>query len=520
MENKTLLQVKNLCIFSKTQSLVKDVDFSIEAGQIFALVGQSGSGKSLTALAVVGLLSRELEKSGKIYYQGIDLMKTKRIEQFRGSKIGFIFQDPDQSLNPVMRLGEQVAECLKLHTNLNKKQRKNQVLKLFEQVDIKQGEQLYERYPHQVSGGQKQRIMIAIALAGGAKLLIADEPTTALDVVTQKQVLSLLLKLRKTQKLSILFITHDLSVVRFMADRVGVIQQGRLIENQAKTDFFNNPIEPYSKDLLALLPAKKSKAKDGKILLSGKNIQIYFPIKTSFLQMKKDYIRAVDGVNFALKRGQSLAIVGESGSGKTTLAKAIMRQVRLYDGDILLMDNAAPTAINNYSRKTYACQVQIVFQNIASSFNPRLRVSQTLLEVLSALNPSCANLSHLYQLLQTVELPKNLLNRYPHQLSGGQLQRLSIARALSANPQIIICDEPTSALDANKKAQILDLLLKLQREKNISYIMITHDISLVDYFADEVMVMKNGKIVEHGNTKNILKNPQNPYTKTLLSAVL
>ncbi|HIG89012.1 dipeptide ABC transporter ATP-binding protein [Candidatus Thioglobus sp.] len=514
--NSALFSVENLSIFTQSQKIVKNISFSINQGEIFALVGESGSGKSLTALSVVDLLAKNLKKSGKITYKGTDLSHSQNIQKFRGSEIAFIFQDPTNSLNPIMTIGEQVNEVLALHTDLGKKQRKSRVLELFKQVDLDDTMQMYTRYPHQVSGGQKQRVMIACALAGGAKLLIADEPTTALDVTTQKQVLELLLDLRKNQELSILLITHDLSVVRLMADQVGVMHQGEIIENRKKHEFFKNPQQQYSKELLVSLPKGNRPQQDSEILLNGKNVKVYFPVKTGLFQRTTDYVRAVDGVSFSLKQRQNLAIVGESGSGKTTLAKAIMRQLDLHDGRVN-MDNQT---ISSYDRKSYAAKVQIVFQNVTSSFNPRMRISQTLLEGLETLNPHQANLSYITELLQEVELDPKLMHRYPHELSGGQLQRLSIARAISVNPQVIICDEPTSALDATVKVQILDLLLRLQREKGVSYIIITHDISIVDYFADDIIVMKNGKSLENGKTKDVLNNPQNDYTKALLSSVL
>ena len=513
---KPLLSVEDLSIFTKSQKIVKNISFSINQGEIFALVGESGSGKSLTALSVVDLLEKNLKKSGKITYEDNDLSHAQNIQNFRGSEIAFIFQDPTNSLNPIMTIGEQVEEVLALHTNLRKKQRKSRVLALFEQVDLDTSAQMYARYPHQVSGGQKQRVMIACALAGGAKLLIADEPTTALDVTTQKQVLELLLELRKNQQLSILLITHDLSVVKLMADRVAVMHQGNIIENRDKTDFFQNPIEDYSKELLVSLPKGNRDQSFGDVLIKGDKVKVYFPIKTGLFQRTTDYVRAVDEISFTLKQGQNLAIVGESGSGKTTLAKAIMRQLDLHDGYVDV-DNQP---ITGYTRKAYASKVQIVFQNVTSSFNPRMRISQTLLECLQALNPSQANTAYLSELLQEVELNPELMHRYPHELSGGQLQRLSIARAISVNPEVIICDEPTSALDATVKVQILNLLLRLQREKGVSYIIITHDISIVDYFADHMIVMKQGKALESGVTHDILANPQNDYTQALLSSVL
>ena len=517
----TLLSVENLSIFTNSQKIVKNISFNIQVGEIFALVGESGSGKSLTALSIVDLLAKNLKKSGKITYQQSDLSHCQKIQNFRGAEIAFIFQDPTNSLNPIMTIGQQIDEMLLLHTQLGKKQRKSRIFELFRQVELEDSEAMISRYPHQISGGQKQRVMIACALAGGAKLLIADEPTTALDVTTQKQVLELLQNLRKTQNLSILLITHDLSVVKLISDRVGVMHQGQLIEMQKKDDFFTNPIEQYSQELLVKLPSISRDQKLGDLLLQGRDLKVYFPIKSGFFRRTTGYIKALDQLDFDLKQAQNLAIVGESGSGKTTLAKAIMRQLTLFDGVIrFTTPNHTLQDINAFKRQSFAKKVQIVFQNVSSSFNPRMRISQTLLEALQALNPHKANLQHIARLLQEVELDSALMHRYPHELSGGQLQRLSIARAISVDPEVIICDEPTSALDATVKVQILDLLLRLQQEKGVSYIVITHDISIVDYFADTVIVMKQGRVVEQGGAQEILSNPKDNYTKALLSSVL
>lgn len=514
--NKTLLRVKNLSIFTDKQKIVKNIDFSIAKAQVFALVGESGSGKSLTALSIVNLLAKNLKSSGEVLYQGENLLHHQKIQNFRGSEIAFVFQDPTNCLNPIMNIGEQVEEVLSMHGNLSRKERKKRVLELFRQVDLDDTEQMYQRYPHQISGGQKQRVMIASALAGGAKLLIADEPTTALDVTTQKQVLELLVKLKKNQNLSVLLITHDLAVVKLISDRVAVMHQGEIIENRPSVEFFQSPEQDYSKALLVSLPKGKRAQDFGQTLISAQGMKVYFPIKTGLFQRISDYVRAVDEISFDLKQGQNLAIVGESGSGKTTLAKAIMRQLSMHEGQLYFQGRV----IGDYAQKDYAQLVQIVFQNVTSSFNPRLRIVDTLLESIEALNPRQANLETIHDLLKQVELEPELANRYPHELSGGQLQRLSIARALSVNPKVIICDEPTSALDATIKVQILDLLLKIQKQKGLSFIIITHDISLVDYFADEVIVMKDGRVVESGASSVVLNEPKNDYTRALLSSVL
>jgi peptide/nickel transport system ATP-binding protein len=514
----TLLNVENLTLSIHDTKILDNISFSVNEGEIFGIVGESGSGKSMTALGLMKLLPDGAKMTGTTILSKIDLSKIseEKMCSLRGNAISMIFQEPMTALNPVQTIGNQVAETLIIHGHAKRSEALKIAREKLNRVGLTAKQFPLSKYPHELSGGQRQRVAIALAIAMRPQILIADEPTTALDVTTQKQVLELLLDLRKNQKLSILLITHDLSVVKLMADRVAVMHQGKIIESRDKTEFFQNPIEDYSKELLVTLPKGNRSGEFGEVLIDGNNVKVYFPIKTGLLRRTTDYVRAVDEINFTLQQGQNLAIVGESGSGKTTLAKAIMRQLDLHEGSLSMSNKA----ISTYARKAYAAMVQIVFQNVTSSFNPRMRISQTLLEGLQVLNPTQANTAYLKELLQEVELDPELMHRYPHELSGGQLQRLSIARAISVNPQVIICDEPTSALDATVKVQILDLLLRLQREKGVSYIVITHDISIVDYFADHVIVMKQGKALESGSTNEILNNPKNNYTKALLSSVL
>ena len=507
-----MLSVKNLTIRTHSKILVSQLNFDIKAGEIFALVGESGSGKTLTSLSILQLLPGGLKASGTIYYKNENLIHKKHITAVRGREIGFIFQNSDGALNPVFRVGEQLIEALKIHFKLSKQSAQKKAEKLLRAVEL--DSLTFDKYAHELSGGQKQRIMIALALAGGAKLLIADEPTTALDVHIQKQILSLLLHLRQTQNLSILLITHDLALVKMMANRIAVIKEGVLLEISETRQFFRAPKHPYTKILLNTLPVIKHNYRPGNLLLCIENLQVVFK-KRIFLQ-KTRIFKALDDISFRLQSGCNLAIVGESGSGKSTIARAIMRELTPESGKIYY----AHKDINTIDKINYAQSVQIVFQNVVSSFNPRKKIYNTLLEAMQALHIKDATEAGITKLFEEVGLEPELMFSLPHQLSGGQLQRAAIARALCVQPQIIICDEPTSALDALLKKHILDLLLKLQQEKNITYIFITHDMSIVRYFAHDMIVLKSGKIIESGAVEKVLSEPQSRYTKMLLESVL
>ncbi len=507
-----MLSVKNLTIHAHSKILVSRLSFNIKQGEIFALVGESGSGKTLMSLSILQLLPDGLKASGAIYYQNENLIYKKHITAVRGREIGFIFQNSDGALNPVLRVGGQLIETLKTHFKLSKQSARKKAEKLLHAVELDM--LTFDKYAYELSGGQKQRAMIALALAGGAKLLIADEPTTALDVNIQKQILLLLLHLRQTQNLSILLITHDLALVKMMANRVAVIKEGVLLEVSETKQFFRAPKHPYTKILLNTLPVTKHKHRAGDVVFRIENLSVVFK-KRVFLK-KMRIFKALDNISFHLKSGCNLAIVGESGSGKSTIAKVIMRELTPKLGKIYY----AHKAINTIDKTHYAQSVQIVFQNVVSSFNPRKKIRNTLLESMKALNIAHTTEVAVAKLFEEVGLEPDLMFALPHQLSGGQLQRVAIARALCVRPQVIICDEPTSALDAFLKKHILDLLLKLQQERNITYIFITHDMSIVRYFADEMIVLKSGKIIEKGTVEKVLNKPQSKYTKMLLESVL
>lgn len=523
-----MLEIKNLNITFKKQTLVDGLSLSLVQGDIFALVGASGSGKSLTALAILDLLPKTLNKTGDIFYhsptnsQAGTTKQNPRVQQtnmatLRGCEIGLIFQDSTSSLNAVFTVGYQLIETINKHQKMTQKQARKTAKDWLEKVGLLP--EFYHRYPHELSGGQKQRVMIALALIAGAKLLIADEPTTALDTVIQQQVLDLLFTLRAQFSLSILLITHDLSLVKNIANKVGVMYQGRLITQGSLETVLNYP-DNYVQTLLLGLTEKKTKNSTDKTLLSVKNISLSFSKRKAFFWQKRQYNQVLTKVSTTLNKGDNLAIVGESGSGKTTLARLIIAQLNSDKGHIYLANNGSKsgTNINKIPKKYYATQVQMVFQNVLASFNPRQILLQTLLEGMQALGVENANQNYLESLFNEVGLDKNLITRLPHQLSGGQLQRVSIVRALCVNPKIIICDEPTSALDNILKKQVLDLLLSLQKTHNISYIFITHDMNVVAYFANQVLVLKAGRVIESGSTQTVLKNPRADYTKQLIGS--
>lgn len=516
----SILKIKNLSVSFNGKEVVKNVSFNIKKGEILALVGESGSGKTITALSIIKLLTNAAELKGEVYFKDNNILalKNKQLQNIRGRKIAFIFQDPNSSLNPVLTVGNQVNEVLKAHTKLNKKSRFDKVLELFKIVGLDDIKDLYTRYPHQLSGGQKQRIIIAQALAADVEILIADEPTTALDVSIQKQILELIFKLKNTKNLSVLLITHDLSIVKKMADEVVVLKQGVIVESNTAKDFFNNQHHhPYSKLLLEALPKTTRKEKTlGENVLNAKDVSVFFPIKKGLFKRTVGYTKACKNISFNLKENENLAIVGESGSGKTTLAKAIIRQLDIYNGKIIYKNNN----ISKVAKNKYAKDVQIIFQNVTTAFNPRMRIGESILEGMQALKLENSNMLNVKKLLKRVELDEDMIVRYPHQLSGGQLQRAAIARAIAVKPKVIICDEPTSALDVTIRKQILDLLLKMQNHSNISFIFITHDMSIVRYFADSVLVIKQGEIVDKGDINYIFNSSENSYTKELLSAIL
>ncbi len=521
-----LLQVENLTLKADGRRVLDGVSFSVSQGETFALVGESGSGKSLTSLAIMRLLPPSIDVCGGdviLEGQSLFVLPEYRMQKIRGKKIAMIFQEPMSALNPVMRVGEQVAEVLKLHLRLSGSEVKERVYALFDEVSLPDPKSTYHRYPHQLSGGQKQRVMIAMALACEPELLIADEPTTALDVTVQAQVLALLERIKRTRGLSILFITHDMAVVSQMADTIAVMKAGQIVETASAAQLFSAPAHPYTRRLLkdALGLSSSFETKECEPLLEVEDLKIYFPIKKGLLQRTVGYVKAVDGVSLSIPKGKTLALVGESGSGKSTLGEAILSLVPITEGSIRF-NGVDLSTLSGYQRRRYRQKIQVIFQDPFSALDPRMRIAEILREGMESLGvgPQEREAQDVYlgQLLEKVELDAAYLYRYAHEFSGGQRQRIGIARALAVKPELIICDEPTSALDVTVRAQVLTLLKRLQEETGVSYLFITHDLSIVPYIADEVAVMRQGKIVEQGSVKRVMEAPTHSYTQTLLAA--
>lgn len=528
-----LLSIRDLSVAfrqdSKDNLSVKKISFDIFPGETVALVGESGSGKSVTALSVLKLLPYPVAShpSGKILFQQnatrVDLLASeeKDLQQIRGKNISMIFQEPMTSLNPLHRVEQQIGEVLRIHHGMSGNAAHFRTLELLEQVGIKDAKKRLRSYPHELSGGQRQRVMIAMALANHPQLLIADEPTTALDVTVQAQILELLADLKKQQQMSMLFITHDLGIVRKIADRVAVMTQGQIVEMAPTAELFANPQHDYTKKLLAAEP-KGNPPKSNEhapIIMQGKKVRVWFPIKTGFLRRTSDYVKAVNDIDITIKAGQTLGIVGESGSGKTTLGLALTRMIT-SKGDIQFNGEN----INHFSYKQMRPlrrHIQIVFQDPFGSLSPRMSVGEIIGEGLGIHEPQ---LSHderedrVVAALEEVCLDPQTRHRYPHEFSGGQRQRISIARAMVLNPQFVMLDEPTSALDMSVQAQVVDLLRELQQKHNLSYLFISHDLKVVKALANEVMVMRNGEVVEHAQAHEIFAHPKQDYTKTLMSA--
>ena len=523
----SILTVNNLTLTVNNQRLLKQVSFKIKRGEIFALVGESGSGKSLTSLAIMQLLPEALNvDSGDIVLNDNSLftLSEMQMQKVRGRKIAMIFQEPMTALNPVMTIGEQVAEVLRLHLELSEKEIKKRVVELFEEVALPNSKERYGWYPHQLSGGQKQRVMIAMALACEPELLIADEPTTALDVTIQAQVLALLKEIQKKRELSILFITHDMGVVAQMADTIAVMRYGEVLEIAPRDAFFKNPQHEYTKRLLKdAMPSSESKETTSvnKALLEVKDLKVHFPIKKGFFKRTVGHTKAVDGISLSISKGKTLALVGESGSGKSTIGTAILRLIDTTDGRILFK-GVDLAKLSQKELLPYRRKVQIVFQDPYSALNPRMTVGEIIREGMVSLKVGVKDKAVqdmvIKDLLVKVGLEFEHFYRYPHEFSGGQRQRIGIARALAVEPELIICDEPTSALDVTVRSQVLELLKKLQKERGLSYLFITHDLSIISTIADEVAVMREGRIVEQGMVDEVMNAPKEEYTKKLLES--
>ena len=523
-----LLKINNLClsISSDNESeILKNINFSLKESEILSLIGESGSGKSLTALSIIRLLENNCRvTSGDIIFNNKNLLslEERSMRIIRRNDISMIFQEPMRSLNPVMSIADQLEESYK---NENKKDIKNKIVENLISVGINDAERVMSLFPHQLSGGMKQRIMIAMAIACKPKLLIADEPTTSLDVTIQKQVLDLLLKLKDDLNMSILFITHDLAVASQISDRIVVMKSGEIVEDNYSMDFFKNPKSSYSKTLLESSSYTKRNAsrenKENQNVLEVNNLKVYFKEKKPFLSKEKPYKKAVDDVSISIEPGVTHAIVGESGSGKTTVAKAIMGLTSITEGNIKILNQDILKMKNNY-RSNFRRNYQMIFQDPFSSLNPRMRVGSIIKEGLSFLKPELNNdevNSSIINAIKSVGLNENSIYKYPHQFSGGQRQRIAIARVLVLDPKLLICDEPTSSLDVTVQKQVLDLLIDIQNRRHISYLFISHDINLVSSIADKISVMYQGKIVESGKTSDIIENTSNDYTKKLLSSV-
>ncbi len=605
-----VLQIKDLKTYFKTsRGIARAVDglsFSIPASGTFALVGESGCGKSVAALSIIQLVPEPAGyiAGGGIFLRGRELTGIAEAEKraIRGNRISMIFQEPMTSLNPVFTAGAQIIETIILHQNKGKKEAKALCLEMLKKVGFAHPEKIFDEYPHRLSGGQRQRVMIAIALACGPDLLIADEPTTALDVTIQAQILKLINELKRSMGTAVLLITHNLALVRRNSDHVGVMYAGRIVERAPTEALFSRPLHPYTRMLLRSIPAiemrgqplisipgtvppatdyavgcrfsgrcfmemrgcasiepktieqdeghevtchlfdpefmkgpqrapvkrdaetpemKKSVAGRGETILQVQGLKAYYPVKKGFFKRTVDNVKAVDDIDLSVKRGSTLALVGESGCGKTTAGKTILRLMAPTGGRVLFK-GADMLGASGKALKNLRSSIQIIFQDPYSSLNPRFMVKDIIEEGLITLRPNmneAARLDKAVKTLGLVGLQEDSLYKYPHEFSGGQRQRVSIARALAVDPDFIVCDEATSALDVSVQAQILNLLKSIQAEFGISYLFITHDLSVVEYMADEVAVMHEGRIVERGNTLEVFSNPTHPYTKRLLEAV-
>lgn len=522
-----LLTVSNLAITAPGVPLVKSVSFSLNKGQTLAIVGESGSGKTLTALSVMGLLPPELKaKADKIEFNGNDLqsLTSRQRRALRGKNMAMIFQEPATALNPVLTCGYQVEEAFIIHTNLSAKQRRAKVLELFDQVQLPNPERIFSAYPHQISGGQRQRVMIAMALAHKPDLLVADEPTTALDVTVQAEILKLVKALQKDMGMAMLWITHDFGVVKELADNVVVMQSGKVVETGTTKQVLSKPKQAYTKALLAatLSLSKKGPTRSGKAetILAAKNLSHTYA-QNGWL-FKKAGTHALQDVSFTLAQGRTLGVVGESGSGKSTLARVLTRLIEPERAGALHFLKQDFLKLKGNGLRAARKNMQMVFQDPVTSLNPKMTVGDSVAEGVRAHNlmPEKQIAPYVAKLLKEVGLPENAAARYPHQFSGGQRQRIAIARALALQPQLIIADEPVSALDVSVQSQILKLLQAVQKERKTSFVFISHDLRVISHLADDVLVMHKGKVVESGPTAKIFKSPKHPYTKRLLAAVI
>ena len=583
MQAEALLEIKNLKTYFRTNEgiakAVDDVSFTVYKGETVGIVGESGSGKSVTCLTAMRLIAEPpgFVAGGEIIYHGdgkaVDLLKlsTKEMLDYRGNDISMIFQEPMTSLNPVFTCGEQVMETILLHQKVSSEEAKKRTLSLFQQVKFNDPERIFNAYPHKLSGGQKQRVMIAMALSCSPKILIADEPTTALDVTIQKTILDMMYELRSSIDASVIFITHDLGVIAEVADRVVVMYKGKIVEQGTVYEIFTNPQHPYTKSLLACRPPLDFRMKKlpvvsdfmesiqdeaGNNFISEKKVSIedlvsnlkisdsitqkryealtsqrpilevldlktHFPAAKNFLGKVKSYVKAVDGVSLQVYPGETLGLVGESGCGKTTLGRSILRLAEATSGKVLF-EGKDILKMNPRELKSIRKDMQIIFQDPYSSLNPRMTIGNAIMEPMQVhklYENDEERRAKVIELLETVSLEAKHFHRYPHEFSGGQRQRICIARALALHPRFIICDESVSALDVSVQAQVLNLLIDLRKKYNFTYIFISHDLSVVKFMSDRMIVMNKGLIEEMGTADEIYNNPQKEYTQKLISAI-
>ena len=528
---ETLLSVKDLSVSFNTHNglvnIINDISFDIYAGENLAIVGESGSGKSVTALSLLRLHDEKntVYSDAEIRFENRNLLKLNdaEIKDVRGKNISMIFQEPMTSLNPVFTIGQQIEEVLILHQNMNKAERQARIIELLTRVGIEKPEQKVNDFPHALSGGQRQRVMIAMALACDPFLLIADEPTTALDVTIQQQILDLLYEIQQDTGMSVLLITHDLNLVRRFANRVCVMNQGQIVETNETEKLFDAPQSDYTRFLIDSQPDQKIArvVAGSKVVLSTENLRCYFPVLKGFFKRKVDEVKAVDDVTLSLCSGETLGIVGESGSGKTTLGLAMFRL--LSSTGAIEFKYQDVTRFNEKQMRPLRRHFQIVFQDPFSSLSPRLTVRQIIEEGLKLHFPELdakQRLQRVIDILQEVGLDEDVLWRYPHEFSGGQRQRIAIARTVVLEPDVILLDEPTSALDVSVQKQVLALLADLQEKRKLSYLFISHDLRVVRAMAHRVIVMRQGRVVEQGNVEEVFNNPRHEYTRQLASASL
>ena len=522
-----LLEVRDLAVSFGATMAVKQVSFTLERGQTLALVGESGSGKSVSALSILQLLPypHARHPGGSIRLRGEELIGASpvRLREVRGNQIAMVFQEPMTSLNPLHSIEKQIGETLLLHKGLSGARLRERIVELLNLVGLPDAAQRLNALPHELSGGQRQRVMIAMALANDPDILIADEPTTALDVTIQAQILKLLKELQERLGMAILFITHDLSIVRKMADRVCVMQAGEVVETGAVAELFANPRHPYTRQLLAAEPRGEPppEREDASEVMVGDDLKVWFPLKRGWLGRVADHVKAVDGVNVRVREGQTLGVVGESGSGKTTLGLALLRL--LSSKGAICFQGQRIDELSGKTLRPLRKSMQIVFQDPFGSLSPRLSVGEIVEEGLlvhGLAGDRAARRARIAQALEEVGLDPNTQDRYPHEFSGGQRQRIAIARALALQPRLLVLDEPTSALDVSVQAQIVDLLRELQRRHRLAYIFISHDLRVVRALANHLLVMKNGRVVEAGPARRVFEQPEHPYTQALLAAAL